>query len=127
MRGMMNKKLQETKERDKFIIEAMGLVYHDWKYTNWGSWYCATCDIERADDSYEQVYHQNYDFSTWHGFGNLKKLMCDYRDCELFFDMYLDTIADRAEGVTETFRRIQPDDFANKVYEFLKEREDGEL
>lgn len=117
-----------NKERDKFLTESMGLVYHDWGYTDYGSWYCATCDVEKEDDCYEQVYHKNYDFSTWQGFGILKKFICEYKDCESFFDMYLDTITDRAEeGVTDTFRRIQPDDFANKVYEFLQEVENDRL
>ena len=90
-------------ERDKFLTEA---VYPDWFDGILASDKIPTCD-----------------FSSWPSFGKLKDFMCKLPDSESFFDSYIDKLTLRADEVTETFDRLQPDHFADAAYEYLQENE----
>jgi hypothetical protein len=97
-------------ERDKYLTEAMGECWHEANDLNT----CVKCNYPWC---------AWLDYSTWEGFGKLKDFMCNLPDSERFFDSYIDELTQRADDVTETFRRLQPDHFADVVYEFLKERD----
>lgn len=103
-------------ERDKFLTESIGECWHENELTmdaNDGSlyWRCRYCHKEDI---------RNIDFSTWEGFGRLKSFMVEHPEHEAFFDTYIDYLTEHAEGISETFNRIQPDFFAYYVYEFLQ-------
>jgi hypothetical protein len=111
-------------ERDKYLTEAMGECWHEQHIKNDKHIWCV-CGEEftRFSDLREHIAYRVESFSTWEGFGKLKDFMCNLPDSERFFDSYIDELTQRADDVTETFRRLQPDHFADVVYEFLKERD----
>lgn len=67
-----------------------------------------------------KIGHKNetIDFSTWFGFGELWEWSKEQDWCKEFRQIYLNKAA--SEGVIVAFL-INPDRFANAVYEFLKE------
>lgn len=107
-----------SKERDKYLTEAMGLCYHDIKLKSDYPRdtlisYCSICGEE---------YVGNIDFSTWEGFGKLwewakeQKWWDEFRrSLAIGFDQIIYFVADLEP-------HIHPDRFADAVYNFLRRR-----
>lgn len=95
-----------TEERDKFLTETMGLCWHESKQFIWGSavWKeCTKCKTKKK--------LKNNNFSTWEGFGKLYEwlIWSKYGD-EFLNDYFLFPT------------HMNPDNFANAVYEYLKDK-----
>jgi hypothetical protein len=106
-------------ERDKFLTEAMG-----------EKWFChkATCGVEHfTDGRSEWMYttRTTNDFSTWDGFGKLWKWVRNSpRYNEIVINTKLWSGYHAYSGIAkmdipDSF--IDPDKFADVIYEFLKE------
>ena len=107
-----------TTERDKFLTEAMGECWHEWKWIPGDGRSCKNCDIDlygRDNPTYSQIVEtpENPDFSTWVGFGKLWEWAIDQE----WFHLFL--MVDNKSGPVDV---IHPDRFATAVYEYLKER-----
>jgi hypothetical protein len=100
-------------ERDKCLTEAMGECWHTIKHhcSCCDDW-CSVCGIDAPEQN---------DFSTWEGFGKL----WEWAQKQEWYYNFLKTVCpyktDYPSVIHEDY--IQPDRFANAVYEFLKECE----
>lgn len=95
-------------ERDKYLNDAMG-IYPKYLMSDYKT---------KLDQNADPI----SDFSTWPGFGKLKSFMEKHELRVVFWDNYLDNIAERVDVVAEAFARMTPDSLADFAYEFLKER-----
>ena len=101
-------------ERDKFLTEAMGECWHNIIRTDIPRHTCTRCG-EGHDALFDFNPHNN--FSTWEGFGKLwewvslqENMMCG--------------LSSRYNGEQAKIKLIyiNPDNFANAVYTYLKEQ-----
>ncbi len=94
-------------ERDKFLTEAMGECWLEKSFFIEGEENCPKC----------LKGHENINFFTWEGFGNLWEWAQKQKWWEQYCFLHdpLTTC-----GCWELL--VQPDRFANSVYEFLKEQ-----
>jgi hypothetical protein len=116
-----------SEDRDKFLTDAMGECWHEWKNLGDGcqigddisppSWTddfkCLRCDCKSYAGKPCTPAQSDYDFSTWTGFGKLWEWARDQEWWEEFRHIW----DDRVYGI------IHPDTFADIVYGFLKERQ----
>lgn len=101
-----------NKERDKFLTEATGEQFHDFVSVNGSSFLrCTTC----SEWSYRV---SNPKFSTWEGFGKLWEWS---QEQEWIFQLYL--FLELNKDCAAWTQYIDPDSFANVIYEFLKEQQ----
>lgn len=118
-------------ERDKFLTEAMGLCWHDIINHVSGfmevrvAYFCKKCKIQGRD-----VY--NLDFSTWSSFGilwewSIKQNWWEKLSCALHLRFYDESkeisyvsIENNGYDSRISEQYINPDLFADKIYEFLK-------
>jgi hypothetical protein len=106
-------------ERDNYLTEYFGFCWHEWKWIPGGGNRCKNCDIDlygKNNDTYTQrtPTPQPRDFSTWEGFGWLWDKCVKqewWEELNPGDDDYI------------PIRFVNPDRFANEVYEFLKEVE----
>ena len=107
-------------KRDKFLKEAMDKC---WREPN--SWpaqhsYFLYKECSKCGALYPCQFD---DFSTWNGFGKLWTWVIERDWWDNFkYQKYCGAYCDIDVHIDET--DIDPDRFANAVYEFLKERED---
>ena len=87
-------------ERDKFLTEAMGEVW----YADW---------VQTGDSEGCGYYCYKNDFSTWEGFGKLWNFM------KFKQPFWSDCCEDLQCYIGEY---VNPDNFANYVYKYLKEK-----
>ena len=110
-------------ERDKFLLKAMGLCWHEWNIgmtldkNNPHRWTCNKC-LEFYYCLFQDL-PLHLDFSTWYGFGVLWDWAIKQEWWrELKVRMFI------SRGIhyeIDTFISfINPDRFADVVYEFLK-------
>lgn len=108
--------LTMNKERDKFLTEAMGECWHNDfpecqndSYTK-----CKKCGVYGPYPIESFV-----DYSTWEGFGKL----IDW--CKSEDDWFCDFLEMQGGSIFMiNVMHIEPDYFANSVYEYLKENKD---
>lgn len=102
-------------ERDKFLTEAMGECWHerkDFSEDGYGTYNCKHCN-KRFGGHGGQL-EDRLDFSTWAGFGKLwewsqkQEWWPDFKELNGY-----------PNHIYEDF--INPNNFANASYEFLKE------
>jgi len=103
-------------ERDKFLAEAMGECWHE---SNWGQTNCKHCG-RTNDPRYFDFNAQNSSFSTWEGFGKL----WEWAQKQEWWT-YIGFIGNYTEQNTsvEFLHKdciINPDRFADAVYDYLK-------
>lgn len=103
-------------ERDKFLTEAIGECWHEWKEVCragncWGYHECQECG--KLLGQYKPVEQNN--FSTWQGLGKLWEWATQQEWWYLFLYTY-------GDGNNIYYRYINPTKFADAVYEFLKKR-----
>lgn len=98
-------------ERDKFLTEAMDECYHEYSpdyLKMYNTYKCKKCKREFLNN-------YQYPFSTWEGFGKLWE-WCLAKG--ILFG--INSVMNRLDHqVKKEF--INPDNFANAVYEYLKE------
>lgn len=120
--------------RDKFLTEAMGECWHPrWKKEkgNFGDWSCSKCGYRKShsynitQESMQKYAIRIIDFSTWEGFGNLWEWA---KEQEWWPQIIGEIVADKWDGPLRNVfssksigENINPDNFANVIYEFLKE------
>ena len=124
-------------ERDKFLTEAMGELWHEWVIESatlrnkhpitgaleyWGHGYECHCGFRRvnrvnwhigdkADLSHKCI---NINFSDWSGFGKLR----EWAQGQEWFEDF------GGYDYAELWRTmVNPDRFADAIFKFLKERE----
>ncbi len=108
-------------ERDKFLTEAMGDCWHEAKYLYQATPY-DTPDYEcRCGKRCSEKSFKNNNFSTWEGFGKL----WEWAQKQEWW-IYLGFIGNYTEQFTASeFTHkdciINPDRFADAVYNYLKE------
>jgi hypothetical protein len=104
-------------ERDKFLTEAMGECWH---IVNYGR--CEKCNkvIHRDRDEIDD-YSLNLHFSSWDGFGKLIGFINHNTDMRDFISEYFDN-GDGNWPFNWVARKINPDKFANALYEYLMEK-----
>lgn len=107
------------RERDKFLTEAMGLCYHsNWKSQMAGS-FCLDCLYESNSPCNGRIV-----FYTWAGFGKLwewaqkQDWWSEFNSGRLL--CYMDEPEDSKMIIN--INLIDPDRFADALYEYLKER-----
>ena len=94
-------------ERDKFLTEAMGLCWHNYR-GKCPETYCLNCNQPYS------LNERNINFSTWQGFGALWEFLCKGGLHD--FVAYLG-------GVEKLGYYIEPNRFADKLYEYWKNKE----
>lgn len=108
-------------ERDKFLTEAMGECWHEYETRDifidsfFGSHlynFCTKCNITDKDAK------PYTNFSTWDSFGKLYS-WCKEQEWWTMFCYY--RFGDGNYIGYKVFEFIDPDKFANTVYEFLKD------
>ena len=97
-------------ERDKFLTEARGECWHEFSSTAVTSSCYKCCRILPACTF--------IDFSTWEGFGKLYS-WCKEQEWWTMFCYY--RFGDGNYIGYKVFEFIEPDRFADAVYEFLKD------
>jgi hypothetical protein len=102
-------------ERDKFLTEAMG--YSNVHINDYGQIF--GCNLGSINSMRESVTGNN-GFSTWQGFGKLWEWVQSDGDRWVDFHRYAEGTA-AMMGIPTYI--IEPDRFANAVYEFLKDRQ----
>ena len=117
-------------ERDKFLTEAMGECWHDWiQKTRLGSGRCI-CQVEGHYMAYENfVFHaeMNLDFSTPEGFFKLWNWAKEQEWWTIFRKSQIHRkIVKHDRGEKDIWglipaELINPDTFANAIYNYLKE------
>lgn len=112
-----------NEERDKFLTEAMGKCWHEWY---WDSKErinkCQKCNIVYWDWA-KSFGRPNYEFSTWKDFGILWEWASKQYWWKKFvsWDYEKRWDADRREKDNWWYLDlINPDFFANALYEFMK-------
>ena len=114
-----------NRERDKFLTEMMGKCWHE---SAGMVWICGNCKTDIGwrvtnKDSVD-VESLNPNFSTWEGFGKLWEFAIKqewWKSFIYYFNNFSDRVpAEYCEWIL--FERINPDCFANAVYEFLKDK-----
>ena len=110
---------QENEEINKYLTEAMGECWHDWKnLPKIRSAQCVKCTT---------LFHraQINDFFTWQGFGKLWEWATKQEWWNYFQDMVIgDTDVYENDEFTEyvDVNFINPTNFANAIYKYLKEK-----
>ena len=97
--------------RDKFLTEAMGECWHELSCRPSNN-YCLKCEKSNYVDGCV-----NNNFSTWQSFGKL----WEWAKGQEWLDDFLRSKPHRAWLIPIAW--VHPDNFANALYEFLKERE----
>lgn len=110
-------------ERDSFLTEAMGLCWHELS-VNYSRPVCIKCDKNEYDNPNFSLENYKYNFSTWDGFGILWEWSIKQ---EWFMNLYEDHMygaVGRKYNPTVHILRffINPDGFANIIYEFIREK-----
>lgn len=109
-------------ERDSFLTEAMGLCWHELNslYTRP---HCIKCGKNEFDNPNFNLENYKYNFSTWEGFGILWEFAIKQDWFINFYEDHMYGAVDRKYKPTVHILRffINPDGFANRIYEFLKE------
>lgn len=113
--------------RDKFLTEAMGECWHE-PYPETG-YTCKKCD----ESGYLNRLHceeLRLDLSTWQGFGKLWEWAQQQEWWDKFLFEQESSYLSDSLGYPETYAMrwmgenlVNPDRFADAVYEYLKERE----
>lgn len=104
-------------KRDKFLTEAMGECWHEAKCSyndGWSIDYECRCGLRWPEEDSPP----NTDFSTWEGFGKL----WEWSQQQKWWAGFLNSDECGNDYVINTFY-INPDKFANVVYEYLKSKE----
>lgn len=106
-----------NQERDKFLTEATGGCWHQWNQSPTHSLdvICIKCGHRRY---YKQQNDDKYNFSTWEDFGKLWEWV--RRQKWLWDSPFYDATEYGIHTIKAEF--INPDRFADAVYEFLKEK-----
>lgn len=98
-------------ERDKFLTEAMGECYHEWSRCALVS-ICIKCFATCEGSIYDPINN----FSTWTGFGKL----WEWSIKQDWWRGFAYTTQHEIYNIGPAL--INPDNFANAVYEYLKGR-----
>lgn len=113
-------------ERDKFLTEAMGGCWHELVDPGTGlifgpNYRAPECSCGKTLSRMTPL-HNNPDFSTWQGFGKLWTWAKEQGWWEGFlFDLGSINIRTRDQLVIHP-DYINPDHFADAIYDFLKDR-----
>lgn len=114
-------------ERDKFLTEQMGECWHEWKIVEEDSrrsrhQSCEKCGSRYTLLQYDHIDDQKTSFSTWEGFGKLWEWAKVHEWWATFTDpFYGPKVNNSALPVfNDVDYAINPDRFADAVYEFLK-------
>jgi hypothetical protein len=118
-------------DRDKFLTEAMGECWHEWviipeqprKYSK--HQHCIKCD-KRQTLLWDCIETLRTDFSTWPGFGKLLE-WAQEQDEKFWVGFALQTRIVVNGCISFDLSLINPDRFANSVYEFMKSIDSNEL
>lgn len=112
-------------ERDKFLTEAIGECWHDWKvvetyfFEEFGRdvsvFECSKCGDFISGGDFETPYQIN--FSTWGSFGKLWEWV---QKKEWWSDFIVEMMGCHYDPVN-LIMHIHPDRFADALYEFLRE------
>lgn len=120
-----------NKERDKFLTEYLGYKWHETKFREYdltidgcsGTFIEKTCTCGRhlslgkkynESDTSSLCVNANINFSTWNGFG----LLFEYCKKQSYWEDFVDLHDDNSYD----FDLINPNEFANAVYNYLKEQ-----
>lgn len=108
-------------ERDRFLTEAMGQCWHDWSerfdgHTSYLN--CLKCHAYNSNTI--ERFRPSMDFSTWSGFGILWEWGINQNWFGTFSKFH--TIGSDKDNTAILQIYINPDKFADAVYNFLKER-----
>lgn len=104
----------KNEARDRFLTELIGECWHDsyggkiYLPKNYSYDTCSKCSAPTSNRP---------DFSTWEGFGKLKEFIDIHEKADIIYNNYLDKITEYTDRVSENFRRITPDSFADHVYD----------
>ena len=99
-------------ERDKILTEAMGECWHEFDANlryNGVIWPCKHCGDEYLTN--QRAKANNNNFSTWNGFGKLLS-WCKEQSWFYKYDVF--------HSSRWSLQGLDPDKFANSVYEYLK-------
>jgi hypothetical protein len=103
-------------ERDKFLTEQMGECWHDlFRHCSKCAAYCRKCQKE--------IYEEQNNFSTWEGFGKLWEWAQKQEWWREFHNQFLSTPWKVSKLMNTDL--VHPDRFADAVYEYLRQREQG--
>lgn len=118
-----------TDERDQFLTEAMGECWHKWDELNKCDnsydhnvylYECSKC--KKQGEEHEYGYHNmnNNNFSTWEGFG----ILWNWAQQQEWFEYICRKILypPILSNYTSVYLKINPEVFANTLYEFLRSR-----
>lgn len=96
--------------RDEFLTKAMG---HEWHtcHSDPECWYCEEC----AKNKYK-----TNSFSTWEGYGELRKWALNQGWFPTFIASRSGHPWTRFSGCVEPSFLIDPDNFANAIFDFIK-------
>lgn len=104
----------DTDKRDKFLTEAMGLHWHEVVFINSTIVQCSCGNSAYVNPC------ANIDFETWEGFGTL----WEWVQVQVWWDGFkvkMDTFLYSGARMID-YTIINPNRFANAIYEFLKEK-----
>lgn len=122
-----------NQEINKYLTEAMGLNRHRVVYQGVDEWECTICKEEwHTEEELIAQEHKNINFSTWDGFGQLWSwaIKQDWWWDEFVWGMKgkrKDEAFIKHTSKTQwdlDFKLINPENFANAIYNFLKEAEE---
>lgn len=107
--------MEDTKEINKFLTEAMGECWHD-VHEDGDYIHCLNCGKDKP-------YCNNKQFFTWEGFGKLWEWSIKQEWWETFQDMVIGdtevyTDGDITKRINEEY--INPEEFARSVFLYLK-------
>ena len=103
-----------SKERDKFLTEAMELCWHRWVYKA-KTLYCSKCK------NWSSAITSNPNFSTWQSFGELWNWATKQKWWNKFEYDYIERGSGEIGAKNRLKRLINPNKFADAIYEWLKE------
>jgi len=114
-------------ERDKYLTEAMGGCWHETRFTGDSIHIpleekCVKCGVVTArEGDFNRLDQDNNDFSTPDGFFKLWDWAINQKWWVWFWDEKFNT---KEFDYQVVINHINPDNFANAIYDFLKEREE---
>jgi len=118
-------------ERDKFLTEAMGKCWHEWyqKPNFIDGHHCKHCGLywPRKPCKKTQIIIQGCNLSTWEGFGKLWEWALQQEWWDDFIEQHGSQSDPDCDGVFASYGHehistelINPEHFADAIYEYLK-------
>ena len=116
-------------ERDKFLTEAMGECFHDWETSDAmpDGWIfkCKKCSEKWRTIDYNEMFptfpYEGVNFSIWENFGKLWEWSQKQEWWGYFIHKNYCKNGKQLTVDTMLSNLINPDKFADAVYEYLKE------